>query len=70
MPIVARAFFYTAPDAPRGETIIKEAPLSCLIALCLTSLMCVALFFGVDVFEQLMASALLLPEPMLEGSPQ
>ncbi len=55
MPIVANAFF--APEtgpAPRSAgaaaapTGIREAPLACLVPLCLTALGCVALFFFAD----------------------
>jgi len=55
MPIVANAFF--APEtepAPRSAgaaaapTGIREAPLACLVPLCLTALGCIALFFFAD----------------------
>ena len=55
MPIVANAFFApeTAP-APRSAGAaaapvgIQEAPLACLVPLCLTALGCIALFFFAD----------------------
>jgi len=53
--IPVRAFF-----APREfcdtDSGIKEAPVPCLIALAITSLGCIALFFYPDIFYQLMAS--------------
>jgi len=55
MPIVAAAFFQPDGDpaaqsvgAAAAPTGIKEAPLPCLIPLCLTALGCIALFFFAD----------------------
>jgi multicomponent Na+:H+ antiporter subunit D len=55
MPIVANAFFSPETEpAPRSAgaaaapTGIQEAPLACLIPLCLTALGCIALFFFAD----------------------
>jgi len=44
LPIPFMAFFGKAPDNP-GHTAIKEAPLPCLIAIALTTIACVLLFF-------------------------
>ncbi len=45
MPIVIRAFFVgPSADSP-GEAKIKEAPLFCLIPLCITAAGCLLLFF-------------------------
>jgi multicomponent Na+:H+ antiporter subunit D len=59
MSIVARAFFRPpeAGTAP-GAVAVKEAPLPCLIALCATALLCIALFFWADGVERLVAAAL------------
>jgi multicomponent Na+:H+ antiporter subunit D len=59
MSIVARAFF-KPPEvgAGSGAVGIKEAPLPCLIALCATALLCIALFFSADGVERLVAAAL------------
>jgi multicomponent Na+:H+ antiporter subunit D len=51
LPIVARAFFL-APSGEAGERGgISEAPVSCLIALSTTALLCIALFFLAGSFE-------------------
>ena len=51
MPVVLRAFF----RAPREEeTGIAEAPLLCVLPLCLTALGCVALFFFADTLYDLL----------------
>jgi len=59
MPIVARAFFMP-PEAssPSAGSTLQEAPLACLIAIGLTALMCVALFFSAGIAERLMIAAL------------
>ena len=45
MPIVVRAFFVGPSANSPGETKIKEAPLFCLIPLCITAAGCLLLFF-------------------------
>jgi multicomponent Na+:H+ antiporter subunit D len=61
MPVVARAFFAPLPqtntaaghvDAP-GRAI-QEAPILCLIPICVTALGCLALFFYADTIYQLL----------------
>jgi len=58
LPIVAQAFFTPEPKsagaaaAPQG---IHEAPLFCVVPLCLTALGCVALFFFADQVYGLLA---------------
>lgn len=56
LPVPVRGFFGKAPD---GTTYshIKEAPVSCVIALMITSLACVLLFFYPDPFYELALSA-------------
>ena len=44
IPIPVRAFF-TVSAGSSGPAEIKEAPLSCLVARCRTSLACLILFF-------------------------
>ena len=46
MPVVARGFFSAADPGP--PPLVKEAPLLCLIPLCLTAVGCVVLFFFAD----------------------
>ena len=45
MPIVVSAFFVGPSANSPGETKIKEAPLFCLIPLCITAAGCLLLFF-------------------------
>lgn len=64
MPIVARAFFYPEPQGTRGteqhdsvfpQFDIKEAPLFCVIPLCITAFGCIVLFFyGEGIYNMLM----------------
>ncbi len=61
MPIVARAYFVPLP-AGTAATGISEAPLLCLVPICLTALGCVVLFFAAGDVH-----ALLLP--MLGSAP-
>jgi len=51
IPVSARAFF----SAGTGHEGLREAPLLCLIPLCLTALCCVLLFFFPDPLYQLIA---------------
>jgi|TARA_B100000929_G_scaffold113635_1_gene90091 multicomponent Na+:H+ antiporter subunit D len=54
MPIVARAFFI-APNEPPEHEGIHEAPVLCVVALCLTAAGCVGLFFYAgDLYRLLM----------------
>ena len=53
IPIPIRGFFSSGPDSvPRAP--IKEAPLFCVIALSLTAIGCIALFFFADGVYQLL----------------
>jgi len=52
IPIVARGFFLPADDGDGG---VHEAPLLCLVPLCLTATASVALFFGADRLYDLLA---------------
>ena len=56
LPIPIRAFFAKAKDGT-VHTEIKEAPASCLIAMMITSLACLLLFFYPDPFYELALSA-------------
>ncbi len=55
MPVAIRAFF-VAPSNPPGETKIKEAPLLCVIPLCITSAACLVLFFFADDLYQFLST--------------
>ena len=54
LPIVARGFFLTPPGGQTRPAKIQEAPLPCLIALCITAFLCVLLFFHADGIERLL----------------
>jgi multicomponent Na+:H+ antiporter subunit D len=64
IPVVARAFFLPegAPRDPHDPGGIAEAPLTCLIALCSTALLCIALFFGAGSIERFLATLFSGPE--------
>jgi multicomponent Na+:H+ antiporter subunit D len=53
LPIVARGFFL-APDAGPTRPSVKEAPLFCVVPLCLTAAGCVVLFFFADEIYRLL----------------
>ena len=54
LPIAARGFF--APSTHEtGEIGVREAPLACVVPLCLTALGCVLLFFSADALYTLLA---------------
>ncbi|HEX19802.1 MAG TPA: monovalent cation/H+ antiporter subunit D family protein [Acidiferrobacteraceae bacterium] len=55
LPIPIRAFF-AKPKGGQKYTKIKEAPVSCLIAMIISSLACVVLFFYPEPFYQLAQS--------------
>lgn len=59
LSIVGRAFFLPPrPDAGPDAAAISEAPLSCVVALSVTALACIVLFFGIDTVRSLIAGAL------------
>ncbi len=57
LPVVYRGFFAT-PKEEGGASGIAEAPLFCLIPLCLTALASLGLFFYPDLFLSLVRTAL------------
>ncbi|MCE9649392.1 MAG: monovalent cation/H+ antiporter subunit D family protein [Parvibaculum sp.] len=62
MPVAGRALFLPSrdPDAPQG---IHEAPLLCVVPLCVTALGCLLLFaFGNDIYAFLLHIPMLPPE--------
>jgi multicomponent Na+:H+ antiporter subunit D len=58
LPIVGRAFFLPPPD-PQGAAGLSEAPIWCLLALCATAFLCLALFFGAGTLERMLESLFL-----------
>ena len=53
LPIVARGFFKSSADGTATDRI-KEAPVFCVVPLCVSALGCIALFFFVDDLYQLL----------------
>ena len=69
MPIAARAFFVptaTAPDdhyaEETGESGIREAPIFCVVPLCVTALGCLILFFAGGEIYELLEPMAMIPE--------
>jgi multicomponent Na+:H+ antiporter subunit D len=60
LSIVGRAFFRppAGADAEHGSPVGHEAPLLCVVPLCVTAALCVILFAGGGTIERLLASAL------------
>jgi multicomponent Na+:H+ antiporter subunit D len=56
LPVPVKAFFGTAVDGT-ANTRISEAPVSCLIAMMITSIACLLLFFYPDPFYELALNA-------------
>ena len=55
LPIVARGYFLPLPGTePGSRTTIEEAPWACLIALSVTALLCLVLFFQAGAIETLL----------------
>jgi len=48
LPVVARGYFERGEDEGTGPAVIREAPVFCLVPLCLTAVGCVVLFFYAD----------------------
>ena len=77
LPIVARGFFLPAPNyaAQNPESsgissgIIQEAPLACVVPLCLTAIGCVLLFFYADTLYELLLPITETPPPAEASSP-
>jgi multicomponent Na+:H+ antiporter subunit D len=55
VPIPVRAFF-SPPDDPRHDAGIREAPLACVVALSLTAIGCLALFFFPEPIYRLLGA--------------
>jgi multicomponent Na+:H+ antiporter subunit D len=58
LPVAARGFFVAGPADGKGEHEsegIREAPLACVIPLCLTAFGCVLLFFYANALYDLLA---------------
>jgi multicomponent Na+:H+ antiporter subunit D len=55
LPIPFAAFFKESNDLSSNNKIIQEAPSTCLIAIAITTLACIVLFFYVDPIMQLLS---------------
>ena len=56
LPIVAWGFFMPPPDAEPGTPVkVTEAPMACVIPICITAGLCVILFFGAGWVESMLA---------------
>ena len=55
LPVPARGFFAAAPAGGAAQIPIREAPLACVVPLCLTALGCLWLFFQADSLYALLA---------------
>ena len=63
MPIVVRAFFKPLPGhAPGTPVKIAEAPIACVVPLCITAFGCLVLFFAAEPIVELAQSMGLKPE--------
>ena len=60
LPIPIRAFLGRPPEG-KAHSELREAPVTCLLAMAVTSLACVLLFFYPDPFYQLAAVAVGAP---------
>ncbi|ANK80718.1 MAG: cation:proton antiporter [Rhizobiales bacterium NRL2] len=55
MPVPLRGFMFRPPDAGDGPVKVREAPLPCLIAIVITSALCIVLFFGAgEIYDMLL----------------
>ena len=66
LSIVGRAFFLAPARDAHGhghydDGKIAEAPLACVVPLCITALLCVVLFFQVDHIQALLSAAVTAP---------
>ena len=67
LSIVARGYFLPPPGAKPGERVaIKEAPMACVVPLCITAFLCVVLFFQAGAIEALLAGMVPPAEPIAE----
>ena len=60
MPIVVRGFF-SAPGNGQEQLDVKEAPLFCVVPLCITAVGSLALFFFADTIYELLKPITLMP---------
>ncbi len=68
LPIFSRGFFAPPPEGERGKPVaIHEAPAACVMAISVTALLCIGLFFAADPVERLLVQIAAVPA---ELSPQ
>ena len=57
LPIVAWGFLMAPPDTKPGARVeITEAPLACVVSICITAGLCIMLFFGANWVESKLAT--------------
>lgn len=67
LSIVARGYFLPPPGSKPGErVVIQEAPLACVVPLCITAFLCLVLFFQAGAIEALLAGMIVPAEPIEE----
>jgi multicomponent Na+:H+ antiporter subunit D len=70
LPIVARGFFSLPPGTQPGESVpITEAPITCVVPLCITATLCIVLFFGAGEVETLLSGLITGPAAEPVGQP-
>jgi len=77
LPVVARGFFLPGPNYasqnPESSGIrrsqIQEAPLACVVPLCITAFGCILLFFYADAVYELLLPITATPPPAEASSP-
>lgn len=67
LPIVARGYFLPPRDARGGKVAIEEAPLACLVPLCITAALCVVLFFAVAPLESILGELVAPADAAIEA---
>ncbi len=68
LPIVVRGYMLPPPGMTRDAPVrIREAPFACVLALSVTALACVVLFFLAGAIEDLLAGAVSQTEPLRAG---
>ena len=69
MPILSRAFFRPLPDAEPGQPVrIEEAPWPSVLAISVTAILCLVLFFGANEVEALLRQIVADPAAAATGA--
>lgn len=69
MPILSRAFFRPLPDAEPGQPVrMQEAPWPSVLAISVTAILCLVLFFGANEVEALLRQIVAEPAAAATGA--